>query len=477
MTRLSTFFALSNAEASLDFVDIDLSKDTPLYLDPYAIQIRHDAWSERCGDHIRSFFNELLDVLRAGDTTRATHLLSHLHEPNETHLGVSSGRPSGRGVGDHKASLLAEALVRSRAFQTGLLTDISEAELFIHGVGRDTISDLTTNIVRGLLAEYTAEQCNLYGIPTQPVGSIGPVWNAQTGDWEARPLHLPIHGREPVLLVPKFSVRHRLSLDSQEFWNHHMIEFLRQEYLHAGGSLVRTFRDGRRHVTKKDVQARHPFIKDNLAHFVRDHPEVLRAYKALKGARGPLEFEELEETFDERAFAAALRQQIGMIPEGNAAASRYHSFALGVCTFLFYPGLIYPIKESEIHEGRKRVDIKFTNAAERGFFLRMLQSPQTRAISVMIECKNYGKEINNPELDQLSSRFGHQRGFFGMLLCRHMDDRQLIVARCRDAANDGRSFMIVLEDADLVTLLQFVENARRLEIDELLQRRFDEIVH
>ena len=95
----------------------------------------------------------------------------------------------------------------------------------------------------------------------------------------------------------------------------------------------------------------------------------------------------------------------------------------------------------------------------------------------MIECKNYGKEINNPELDQLSSRFGHQRGFFGMLLCRHMDDRQLIVARCRDAANDGRSFMIVLEDADLVTLLQFVENARRLEIDELLQRRFDEIVH
>lgn len=91
MTRLSTFFALSNAEASLDFVDIDLSKDTPLYLDPYAIQIRHDAWSERCGDHIRSFFNELLDVLRAGDTTRATHLLSHLHEPNETHLGVSSG--------------------------------------------------------------------------------------------------------------------------------------------------------------------------------------------------------------------------------------------------------------------------------------------------------------------------------------------------------------------------------------------------
>jgi hypothetical protein len=477
MTRFSTFFELSNAEASVDFVDIDLSKDMPLYVDPYAIQIRHDEWSERCGDHIRSFFNELLDVLRADDTTRATHLLSHLHEPNETHLGVSSGRPSGRGVGHHKASMLADALVRSRAFQTGLLTDISEAELFVHGVGRDTISDLTTNIIRGSLAEYTAEQCNLHNIPTQLVGSIGPIWNAQTGDWEAQPLNLPIHRRKPVLLVPKFSVRHRLSLESQEFWDHHMIEFLRAEYLYAAGGLVRTFRNGRPHVTKKDVKARHPFIKDNLADFVRAHPEVLQAYKDLKGARGPLNFEELEETFDERAFAKALRQQVRMIPEGTTDASRYHSFALGVCTFLFYPGLIYPIKELEIHQGRKRVDIKFTNAGERGFFLRMLQSPQTRAVSVLIECKNYEKQINNPELDQLSGRFGHQRGFFGMLLCRRMDDRQRIVDRCRDAANDGRGFMLTLEDADLINLLHFVENGRRPAIDQFLQQRFDEIAH
>lgn len=59
------------------------------------------------------------------------------------------------------------------------------------------------------------------------------------------------------------------------------------------------------------------------------------------------------------------------------------------------------------------------------------------------------KELNNPELDQLSGRFGHQRGFFGMLLCRRMDDRGRIIARCRDAASDGRGYMLVLEDADL----------------------------
>lgn len=64
-----------------------------------------------------------------------------------------------------------------------------------------------------------------------------------------------------------------------------------------------------------------------------------------------------------------------------------------------------------MHEGRKRVDIKFTNTGERGFFLRIAQSAQTRSISVMIECKNYEKHIANPELDQLSGRFGHSAVF------------------------------------------------------------------
>jgi hypothetical protein len=45
MARFSSIFRLSNSQAELDFVDIDTAHDIPLYLDPYAIQIREDAWS------------------------------------------------------------------------------------------------------------------------------------------------------------------------------------------------------------------------------------------------------------------------------------------------------------------------------------------------------------------------------------------------------------------------------------------------
>lgn len=358
MARFSATQGLALTQSELDFVDVDTDTDTRLYVDPYAIQIRDDEWSTNCGDHIRSFFNEVLDALRLGNDARAFHLLSNLHEPNETFLGQSSANPQGRGIGTDKAASFAHALRESRAFATGLLSDISEAELFIPNVGPDTISDLTTNVLRGLLAEYTAEQCELHDLPTTEFAYLGPIWSIANADWRARPLHLPVSNGEPVLLVPKFCVRRALSLNSQEFWNHHMIEFLRQEYLNSRSSLVQTFKSGSRRgqpfVTKKSVKEHHPLIKDELAQFVLRHPEILEAYKTIKGAQGPLSNNELDQGFDERVFATVLIQRLGQIRPGNDAASEYHSIAMGICTFLFYPHLIKPVKEREIHQGRKR---------------------------------------------------------------------------------------------------------------------------
>lgn len=475
--RFSRVFGLDLSQAELDFVNIDVTTDNRLYLDPYAIQIRDDEWSAKCGDHIRSFFNEVLDALRAGNMERAEHLLSNLHEPNETFLGQSSGTPSGRGVGSRKAHDLAQAMKRSRAFHTGILSDISEAELFIFGVGPDTISDLTTNILRGQLSSYTAEQCKLLDIPTEVVGGLGPHWAIDRCNWVSEYYRLPMALGRPVLLVPKYSVRLSLALNSQEFWNHHMISFLQREYLDSRSSLVQTFKDGTPYVTKKSVKEKHPFIKDELATFVQQHPEILDLYKRLKGAQGPLKPRDLDEDFDERAFARALIERLSHISQGNAAASEYHRIAMGICTFLFYPQLICPTKEQILHQGRKRIDIKYTNSGTPGFFLRMLQAPQTRAINVMIECKNYSNDVQNPEFDQLSSRFGHQRGFFGIMLCRQILNRARVVAACRDAANDGRGYMLVLEDNDMTLMLDHVASGRRSQIDDFLQGRYDEITH
>ncbi|MEI9899785.1 MAG: hypothetical protein WDN31_06125 [Hyphomicrobium sp.] len=79
--KFSEHFGLEKVQAELDFVDIDPARDLELYVDPYAIEIREDDWSAHCGDHVRSFFQAVLDALRNKTTVRAHHLMSRLSEP------------------------------------------------------------------------------------------------------------------------------------------------------------------------------------------------------------------------------------------------------------------------------------------------------------------------------------------------------------------------------------------------------------
>jgi hypothetical protein len=327
-------------------------------------------------------------------------------------------------------------LESSKAFSTGLIVDVSEAELYIDGVGRDTISDLTTNIIRGRLATYTAEQCELHDVPTQKVAALGPEWSLERRDWQSRIYNLPVHEGKPILLVPKSSVRRSLSLDSQEFYNAELLSFLQAEYLDAGGALVQALRNGKKRVTKRSLKEVHPFSKSLLAEFVNKHPEVLEHYKKLKGAKGPLEPDQLDDSFDEEALAQSLIAHLRSIPTGTKAADQYHTFVIGLLVFLFHPDLIYPVKEEKIHGGRKRVDIKFRNAATDGFFHRMISNSFTGAYSVWVECKNYTNDIGNAEWDQLSGRFNPRQGKLGFLLCRSLTDKAKALLSCRDTALD-----------------------------------------
>lgn len=467
----SKFFKLEKTQAELDFVNIDTSRDTRVFVDPYAIEAKDDQWSNRCANHIRSFFSSVLSAIRNGDKERAIHLLSNLHESQETFLGLSKGIPRGRGIGAENATQLFEALAGSKAIRSGLISDLGEAELFIPGIGRDKISDLTTNIIRGPLIDYTGEQCDLHSIGRVDAIAAGPVWDASREDWVQRSHELPVIQGQPIILVPKYSVRRRLSLDSREFYDKHYVTFMQAEYSSAAGSLASVMR--RRTVTKKDVKQRHPFSKESLAEFALNHPDVLTRYKRLAAKSRPLASEDFDETFDERVFANAVSETLRTIPPGRDDASRYHKLIIGILSFLFFPGLIEPVKEADIHEGRKRLDIRFTNSGATQFFERIIQSSQTRALTVPVECKNYSEDIDNPALDQMSGRFGHTRGFFGIICCRTVTNKEKMLASCRDAALDGRGYMMVIEDEGIHEMLVMVATGRRDRIDGILNSRFN----
>jgi len=203
--------------------------------------------------------------------------------------------------------------------------------------------------------------------------------------------------------------------------------------------------------------------KDKLA-AVREtqlRPRVLDEYREHKqhNVSSPLSHEQLSEVegVELPDLNALLLEMKALVP-GRNDADAYEKVIEKIFSVIFYPSLCNPKKQTVLHQGRKRVDITYSNEAKSGFFAWL--SLHYCAPLIFIECKNYGKEIGNPEVDQLSSRFGPSRGQVGILVCRSIEDRALLLERCKDTANDRRGYMLVLEDKDVEELVRIYNNDR-----------------
>jgi hypothetical protein len=252
--HVSEYYNLEKTQAELDFVDVDIRNDVRLYVDPRAIAQLPGDWAASCVTSIQNFFQRVLDCIAAGDDSRAVYLLSHLREPNETHLGLSKGESKGSALGDKLAEEFWSALSKSKAVETGLIQDLEDTALLVEGVGRDRISDITTNLIRRQLIEYTHEACEFHGIPLVPDVPSGSLWNVELGDWQEEPTHLPVPDGKKLLLIPKEIVRRALHMNSHDYYTHKVLGFLWAEEDAAGG-LAKVVR-GRVMTTKADVDTK-----------------------------------------------------------------------------------------------------------------------------------------------------------------------------------------------------------------------------
>ena len=480
MDSISKIFNLNKTQAELDFVDVTPGQDTPLYIDPYALTTRDDTWSNDAHGLVVSFFEEVLTSIKNEDKPRAIKLLSRLTEPEETHLGVSKEGNRGRGIGGRQAYELYDALSKSKAAQSGLLEDLSDFALFIPNIGKDKISDITTNVIRRSLIDYTQYQCELYGIPMRRVPS-GFFWDAPNKDWRQEYLQLPVINDQKLILTPKYSVRYQVGVDHSKYRSQFVLEFLQEEHLRADDSLVTALRDKegkirKKVVYKKTVDKHYPKGKSFLESFSIEHPEVIDKYRdSLKESASKIP-DINDENFNEMALSRKLSEHLVKIPTGTKTANEYHDFCLSVISFLFYPNLIYPKKEREINEGRKRIDISYTNSKESGLFYRVSVDPHIKANTIIVECKNYTEDLKNPEIDQLAGRFDNNRGRMGMLFFRQAKDMSKVIKLCKDVAKQGNGIILPIDDDFILRCLELIEQGKRKEIDQKIERLYQKVI-
>lgn len=493
--RVSEHYSLGLPTGSLDFLDVEVESDTPLFIDPSRLGASKDDWDQECIATIQSFFSTVIDAARQGNDPLAKSLIANLGEVNETRLGYSSSN-RGSGLGSILAEEFHAQITQSRAVQTGLLKDLEEMALLVPGVAHDRISDLCANVLRGPLCDYTEAVCNYYGIPTIP-GLTIQEWSIPAKTWAARQASLPMPNNKPLMLVPRSIVGKKIQYDDSIFLRHFVLPYYQDvELSNPKSPLVKVLRDkhGRevgRKVTKKSVYTQiaariggDRFVTKRINQAaVEENPGLLENFANYAGekAEAATPRDELDKLLqpdvthaDNAREAQKLLRSISALKSGRRDADAYERATESLLGILLYPALVHPRRQQPIHSGRKRIDIDFTNAGTNEFFGWLARHfPASR---IAVECKNYTEDPANPELDQLAGRFGPSRGQVGILLCRGIADRSAMTERCRDTVGDRRGYIIVLDDKDLEALAkEFEQTGSATGHNGLLRARFDAI--
>jgi hypothetical protein len=257
-------YNMSCTQGAIDFVDADTATDNAVFIDPRAIRLQHGWLEDECVAYLVSFFSEFLDAIHRNRSDYVRELMRRLGEPNETHLGFSRGRSRGRALAGERAIEFADKISQSKAAATGLLQDLEDTALFVPKVGKDLLSDMTTQIIRGPLIRYTQRMCEYHEIPMEQQYS-GHVWNPDSLEWDEAYVDLPRTPEGTLIFVPKSIVRHSLIVDSGRYFRGYLVPYLREEEIERGSDLVKLLRGGRRGgVTVKDLEKKYGSDKPSI---------------------------------------------------------------------------------------------------------------------------------------------------------------------------------------------------------------------
>ncbi|KQY75817.1 hypothetical protein ASD13_06105 [Microbacterium sp. Root1433D1] len=228
--RVTKTFGLSGV---VPFVDVHVHRDNLLFLDPSAIRNGGGKYAVAANKALIAFFTEVLRLRLssvAADHVAGQEMLEHLHEPNETRLGMSVKSKYGRAFGHEESQDLWKLLENSREARIAVLTRLEQLRLFADGVGYDLISDATTRIVFHVLADFTTDMMSRY--PSLAAGASTDeydVFDPATLRWTKQRLTLPVADGRALLLVPKEWVYWRLLMDVSPFYNRYATETLQAE--------------------------------------------------------------------------------------------------------------------------------------------------------------------------------------------------------------------------------------------------------
>jgi hypothetical protein len=188
--------------------DISLASDLPLFVDPFLLFNSKKQEYRDLHDGMIRYLVFLRDRATPDLDPGLIKSWYMFQEVKQNWLGFTVLGNSGSGLGKDFARALHSSLGSIlKGFGSESITKGAHLEklaLIKEGVGRDNISDFTTNLIKGYLLEYTQAfaQAHLSADRRGTFSVARAVFNYETETWESRQYELPALRGDYVLLTP-----------------------------------------------------------------------------------------------------------------------------------------------------------------------------------------------------------------------------------------------------------------------------------
>lgn len=277
METFNTYFTkLKNEE--IDFVDIPLGEDLEAFICPFLIENKKFGAPIALSvyERVHQFLIKLnRDFIEPNKRNEGINFLSHLHEPNEFHLGYS-GKNKGKAVSDVRAEVIYDALRNNTLAKqnAGITNEAHFVLLLVKGIGQDIMSDIIANVCRDIFADFTLQICRKHGVHTISVNVE--FYNAINGIWETKIVELPTHSGKHIILLPKYIISGGRSYVNRYNWfvasNYISFEILnRKKVLSTDRKFIFKLKNGARKAIIKEIYKAYRKPKDELIEFVKKY--------------------------------------------------------------------------------------------------------------------------------------------------------------------------------------------------------------
>ncbi|HFK5570859.1 TPA: hypothetical protein ACG0AO_002676 [Elizabethkingia meningoseptica] len=275
METFNTYFTKLK-KRNIDFVDIPLGEDLEAFICPFLIENNKlgNPIALEVYERVHQFLIRLnRDFIKPNKRAEGIEFLSHLHEPNEYHLGYS-GRNKGKAVSDIRAEVIYDAL-RNNILAKQNVAITNEAHfvlLLVKGIGQDIMSDIIANVCRDIFANFTLHICNKHNVDI--VSVVIEFYNAITKKWETKTVYLPDFAGKPLILLPKYIISGGRAYANLYNWfiarNYLSLEILNgKESLSPDSEFISRLKDGTKKAIVKRIYQAYKKPKNELIEFVK----------------------------------------------------------------------------------------------------------------------------------------------------------------------------------------------------------------